>query len=133
MAGVILTSSPLEVHWVLGVGVGHLVPLHPHTGEEVVVRALRGLLGVPAQASGCAMPLEKLVDMDQYDMHTGGHTELEALLLGEIADSLVAVLEILDGSQIVWGRYHPKAPGFHNIEGLETRGVTLQLLWQLGL
>ena len=71
--------------------------------------------------------------MDQYDMHTEGHTELEALLLGEIADSLVAVLEILDGSQIVWIRYHTKGPGFHNIEGLETRGVALQLLWQLGL
>jgi len=124
VAGVILGICPLQVHWVLGVGVGHLVPLHPQTGQEVVMGGLRGLLGVPAQASGCAMPLEKLVDMDQYDMHTGGHTELEALLLGEISDSLVAVLKVLDGSQIVWGRYHPKAPGFHNIEGLETCGVS---------
>ena len=131
MAGVILSSSPLEVHWVLGVGVGHLVPLYPHTGQEVVVGGLRGLLGVPAQTPGGATPLEKLVDMDQYNMHTGGHGELEALLLGEISDSLVTVLKVLDGSQIVWVYTHPKAPGFHYIEGLETRGVTLQLFWKL--
>ena len=130
MAGIILTSSPLEVHWVLGVGVGHLVPLHPHTGQEVVVGGLRGLLRVPTQTPGGATPQEKLVDMDQYNMNTGGHTELEALLLGEIADSLVAVLEILDGSQIVWVDTHPEATGFHYIEGLETRGVTLELIGQ---
>ena len=52
MAGVILGIRPLQVHWVLGVGVGHLVPLHPQTGQEVVMGGLRGLLGVPAQASG---------------------------------------------------------------------------------
>ena len=131
VAGVVLGISPLEVHRVLGVGVGHLVPLYPHTGQEVVVGGLRGLLGVPAQTPGCATPQEKLVDMDQYNMNTGGHTELEALLLGEIADSLVAVLEILNGSQIVWVDTHPEATGFHYIEGLETRGVTLQLFWKL--
>ena len=131
MAGVVLGICPLEVDWVLGVGVGHLVPLHPDTGQPVIVRGLGGLLRVPAQTPGCANPLEKLVDMDQYNMNTGGHTELEALLLGEIADSLVAVLEILDGSQIVWVDTHPEATGFHYIEGLETRGVTLQLFWKL--
>ena len=131
VAGVVLGISPLEVHRVLGVGVGHLVPLHPHTGQEVVVRGLRGLLRVPAQTPGGATPQEKLVDMDQHDMNTGGHTELEALLLGEIADSLVAVLEILDGSQIVWVDTHPEATGFHYIEGLETRGVTFELIGQL--
>ena len=82
MAGVILGISPLEVHWVLGVGVGHLVPLHPDTGQEVVVGGLSSLLGVPAQTPGGATPQEELVDMDQYNMNTGGHTELEALLLG---------------------------------------------------
>ena len=131
MAGITLTSSPLEVHWVPGGGVGHLVTLHPHTGQEVIVGGLRGLLGVPAQAPGCANPLEELVDMDQYNMHTGGHTELEALLLGEISDSLVTVLKVLDGSQIVWVYTLAEAPGFHYIEGLETRGVTLELIRQL--
>ena len=131
VAGVILSSSPLEVHWVPGVGVGHLVPLHPDTGQEVIVGGLRGLLRVPAKTPGSATPQEELVDMDQHDMNTGGHTELEALLLGEISDSFVAVLEILDGSQIVWVDTHPEATGFHYIEGLETRGVTLQLFWKL--
>ena len=131
VAGVVLGICPLEVHWVLGVGVGHLVPLHPDTGQPVIVRGLGGLLGVPAQTPGSATPLEKLVDMDQYNMHTGGHTELEALLLGEISDSLVTVLKVLDGSKIVWVYTHPKAPGFHYIKGLETRGVALELIGQL--
>ena len=130
MAGVVLGISPLEVHWVLGVGVGHLVTLHPHTGQPVIVRGLRGLLRVPAQTPGGATPLEKLVDMDQYDMNTGSHGELEALLLGEISDSLVTVLKVLDGSQIVRVYTHPKAHGFLYIEGLETRGVTLELIGQ---
>ena len=130
MAGVVLGICPLEVDWVLGVGVGHLVTLHPDTGQPVIVGGLSSLLGVPAQTPGCATPLEKLVDMDQYNMHTGGHTELEALLLGEISDSLVTVLKVLDGSKIVWVYTHPKAPGFHYIEGLETRGVTLELIGQ---
>ena len=64
VAGVVLGICPLEVDWVLGVGVGHLVPLHPHTSEEVVVRGLRGLLGVPAQALGRPMEQEELVDVD---------------------------------------------------------------------
>ena len=131
MAGIILTSRPLQVHWVLGVGVGHLVTLHPRTGQPVIVGGLRGLLRVPAQTPGGATPQEELVDMDQYDMHTGGHTELEALLLGEISDSLVTVLKVLDGSQIVRVYTHPEAPGFHYVEGLETLGVTLELIGQL--
>ena len=131
MAGVILSSSTLEVDWVLGVGVGHLVPLHPHTGQPVIVRGLGGLLRVPAKTPGSANPLEKLVDMDQYYMDTGGHTELKALLLGEISDSLVTVLKVLDGSKIVWVDTHPEASGFHYVEGLETRGVTLELIGQV--
>ena len=64
VAGVVLGISPLEVHRVLGVGVGHLVPLHPHTGQEVVVGGLSSLLGVPAQALGRPMEQEELVDVD---------------------------------------------------------------------
>ena len=115
MAGVILTSGPLEVHWVLGVGVGHLVPLHPHTGEEVVVRALRGLLGVPAQTPGCAMQQEELVDVDQHHVDTGGHGELQTFLLGELSDFQVAVLEILDAGKIVCICYHAEAFSFHYV------------------
>ena len=115
MAGIILTSSPLEVHRVLGVGVGHLVPLHPHTGEEVVVRALRGLLRVPGQAPGCAMQQEELVNVDQHHVDTGGHGELQTFLLGELSDFQVAVLEILDAWKVVFVCNHAEAFSFHYI------------------
>ena len=115
MAGVILSSRPLEVHWVLGVGVRHLVTLHPDTGQPVVVGGLCGLLGVPAQALGCAMQQEELVDVDQHHVDTGGHGELQTFLLGELSDFQVAVFEILDAWKVVCLCYKAKTFSFHYV------------------
>ena len=125
MAGIILTSSPLEVHGVLGVGVGHLVTLHPHTGQEVVVGGLRGLLRVPTQTFGCAMQQEELVDVDQHHVDTGGHGELQTFLLGELSDFQVAVFEILDAWKVVCFCNRAKTFSFHYVHCFETLSVAL--------
>ena len=125
VAGVVLGISPLEVHRVLGVGVGHLVTLHPHTGQEVVVGGLRGLLRVPTQTFGCAMQQEELVDMDQHHVDTGGHGELQTFLLGELSDFQVAVLKILDAWKVVCLCYKAKTFSFHYVHCFETLSVAL--------
>ena len=125
MAGVVLGICPLEVDWVLGVGVGHLVTLHPDTSEEVVVGGLRGLLGVPAQALGCAMQQEELVDVDQHNVDTGGHGELQTFLLGELSYFQVAVFKILDAWKVVCFCNRAKTFSFHYVHCFETLSVAL--------
>ena len=71
--GVVFGYGPLQLVWVLGMGVRNLVALEPDIAHEVPVTTLGGLLAVPPQASIKAISLIPVGDMEVDIVDGGGH------------------------------------------------------------